>query len=132
MIISIAAGNAGGQAITNLLDAGSPPGLLKIFTGSAPATPETADSGTLLFSTTLGNPAFGTFVGGVGTANAITAGTAAATGTAGYARLYNAAATCVLQLTVGTSSADLVLNTLSFISGEPVSITSATFTMPSS
>ena len=132
MILSLAAGNAAVNAVTALLNAGTPPGLIKIWTGSAPATPETADSGTLLATLTFSTTAFANASSGTATANTITSGTAVATGTAGYARAYNAAGTCVLQFTVGTSGADLIFGTLSINSGDVVACSSLTYTQPSS
>lgn len=131
MDISLLAGNAAVNAVTALIDAGSPPGLFKVFTGSMPATPETADSGTLLYSTTFSNPSFGAASSGTATANTITSTTASNTGTAGYWRAYNAAGTCIMQGSVGTSGADINFNTLSFLSGQTVTITSLTYTQPS-
>lgn len=132
MLLSLAAGNAAVNAVTALLNAGTPPGLLKLWTGSAPATPETADSGTLLATLTFSTTAFANASGGIATANTITPGTAVATGTVGYGRAYNAAGTCVLQFTVGTSGADLIFATLSINTGDTISCTSLTYTQPSS
>jgi hypothetical protein len=81
-------------------------GVCKIFTGAAPATCATADTGTLL-ATFAGNATFGSATTGVYTLNAITGVTAAGTGTAGYFRWYPAAATttnAVIQGTVFQSS----------------------------
>jgi hypothetical protein len=116
-------------------------GVIKIFTGSAPATCETADSGTALSTgCTFSATAFAasTDPGSTGlataTANAITADTNAAnTGTAGYFRGYSfdgATYTCHLQGTVGTSSADMIVNTTSIVAGETVTITSLVVTLP--
>lgn len=102
---------------------------LLIYTGSVPANAAAAATGTLLASLPCSNP-FGTATSGVLTASAITSATAAATGTAGYFRLCTSSAgtTCVVQGTVGTSGADLNLNSTSISSGQTVSITSFTIT----
>lgn len=131
MQISLLAGNAAVNAVTALINAGTPPGLFKVFTGSAPATPETADSGTLLYSTTFSNTSFGAAANGTAAANAIAATTASNTGTAGYWRAYNAAGTCIMQGSVGTAGADINFNTLAFVSGQTVTITSLSYTQPS-
>lgn len=105
-------------------------GVLKIFTGAAPANCATADTGTLLATLTCG-ATFGTTSNGVLTANAIASAAAAATGTAGYFRIYPSAATttnAVVQGTVGTTGADLNLNSTSISSGQTVSVTSLTIT----
>ena len=72
-----------GNASTNILNTS----VLYIYNGSIPATPEAAPSGqTLLATVTLANPAFGTPVNGVLTANAITGVTIAATMMANWFR----------------------------------------------
>ena len=63
------------------------------------------------------------------TANTITSGTIANTGTAGYfALLKSDNSTVVATGSVGTSGADMNLNTLSFVSGATFAITAATIT----
>jgi hypothetical protein len=63
------------------------------------------------------------------TLNAIASGTAASTGTATWFRIVQTdGSTHVLDGTVGTSGADLNLNTTSIVSGATVSITSFTIT----
>jgi hypothetical protein len=63
------------------------------------------------------------------TASAITTANAAATGTASFYRLLKSDGTTVIeQGTVGTSGADLNLNTTSIVSGGPVAVSSKTFT----
>lgn len=119
------------NALLALLNVGGA-GTVKVLTGSPPATLETADSGTLLATLTLSATAFPTattitspFRGAEATANSITSDTSAdATGTAGYFRATNNAGTNVIQGTAGTSSADLILNTTSIVSGATVAITS--------
>jgi len=107
-------------------------GVLKIWTGTAPATCATADTGTLLATLTCSASAFAAAAsGGVLTLNAITSASAAATGTAGYFRIYPSAATstnAVVQGACGTSGADLNLNSTSITSGVTVSVTSWTIT----
>jgi hypothetical protein len=137
-MMSMAAAQAGLNAITALINVGSPPGKIKIYSGSAPATVETSASGTLLssgiaFSTT----AFGaaTDPGSTGlataTANTIAADTNAAnSGTAGYFRATNAAGTAILQGTCGTSSADMIMNTTTITAGDTIAISSFVITLP--
>lgn len=57
--INTAARNAGLAAILALIDGGSGPGVLRIYSGSQPATPATSPSGTKLAEITLSDPAFG-------------------------------------------------------------------------
>ena len=113
-------------------------GFLQIFTGTQPADANQALTGTLLASLTFGSTAFGAGVasGSTGsrvvtaTANAIGAATAGNSGTAGYFALLKADGTTVNAMgSVGTSGADLNLNSLSISSGATVSCSSFTITM---
>lgn len=134
-MVSMAAARAGLDAILAKLNAGGA-GHIKIWTGSMPASTETADSGTNLATLPLSATSFAASTDNSdgtakATANTITNDTnAAATGTAGYFRGYDNAGTCVIQGTVGTSSSDLVLNTTSIVSGATVSVTAWTVQLP--
>ena len=95
------------NAVTALLNSG----FLKIYTGAQPAN-DGAVTGTLLVTLTFGSTAFATATAGGGTvtatANAITAGTAGNTGTAGYFALVKSDTTTVVATgTVGTSGCNL-------------------------
>lgn len=104
-------------------------GLLRIYTGAAPADCATAASGTKLSEHTLGSPLAPGASGGVLSPTVPSNVLALATGTAGYWRIYKAdGTTCVIQGSVGTSGADLNLNTLSLVLSGPVQINSWTFT----
>ncbi len=64
-------------------------GRINVYTGSQPATADTAASGTLLATLTLPSDVFGASSSGTITANTITADSSAdASGTPGYARWY--------------------------------------------
>jgi hypothetical protein len=109
---------------------GSSP-LLRIYSGSAPANADAALSGnTLLAELPMSATPFAAPSGGTMTANAITADASAdATGTAAFARIYKSGgSTCVVQLSVGTSGAEVNLSTLSIVSGGNVSCTSMVVT----
>ncbi len=107
--------------------------VIKIWTGSAPASCGTADTGTLLV-TFAGNAAgFGTVGSQILTAAAIANAAAGGTGTAGYFRIYPSAATstnAVVQGTCGLSgvSPDMVLTNTSITSGQTCVFTSMTIT----
>jgi hypothetical protein len=101
---------------------------LKIYTGSAPTNADTTASGTLLATLTISG-ALGTEASGVLTFGTVTAATAVATGTAGYARLATSGGTTICDFTtIATSGADINLNSVSISSGGQVSITSGTIT----
>jgi hypothetical protein len=117
------------NAFTALLNSG----FIKIYSGAQPAL-NAAASGTLLATLTFSATAFPTSVAAGGTvtatANAITSGTAGNTAAAGYFALVKSDnSTIVATGSVGTSGADLNLNTLSITSGNTVSCSSFLITM---
>lgn len=117
------------NAVTALLNSGT----LQIYTGSQPAL-DGGLTGTLLVTLTFGATAFlsATASGGVVTAaaNAITSGTAVATGTAGYFALVTSGSSVVMTGTVGTSNADLIGPSTAITSGANVSCSSFQITQP--
>lgn len=105
-------------------------GLLSIYSGTQPTNPDTALSGNTLLAQL---PLSATFAaapsGGVMTANAITTETSAnATGTATFGTLTTSGATRKVDFSVGTSAADLILNTTSIVAGASVAVSSLTIT----
>ncbi len=132
-ILSNAARSAMCDALVDLADAGSGPGTVQIRTGSQPAGPGTAASGTLLGTLTLSDPAFGAASNGVATASAVTGDSSAdATGTAGWFRVLDSNAVAVWDGAVGTSGSDMNLSSVSIVAGGTINITSWTVTMPAS
>jgi len=106
-------------------------GYLRIYDGTQPATADTAvTTQTKLAELRWNATAFGAASNGVATANAITSDASAdATGTATWFRaLKSDGTTVVFDGSVGTSSADLVLNSVAISSGAQVSVTSFTYT----
>lgn len=134
--ISNAAAKAACDAIVDLLDLNSPPATCKLYTGTQATDPDTAvGAQTLLGTLTFSNPAFGAAAdanpGGRATASAITSDSSAdATGTATWFRTAQGGGTAVMDGSVGTSSADMILNTVSIVSGAEIAVTSWTVTMP--
>jgi hypothetical protein len=110
--------------------------LIKIYSGTFPATADASGAGlTLLATLTCSATPFpaaaqNSGVSAVATFNAITSATAAATGTATTFRLTTSGGTVIGQGSVGAGSGDLNLNTTSITSGSTVAITSATITQP--
>jgi len=107
-------------------------GFIRLYDGSQPATADTALSGqTLLAELTFGADAFPAAVAGVLTANAITSDSSAnATGTAAWARLLKTDGTSVvMDGTVGTSAANVVINSTAISAGAVVSCSSLTITI---
>lgn len=107
-------------------------GIIRIYTGTQPATPETAASGTLLAELTAG-ATFGTVSNGVLTANAITQDSAAnATGAPGWARVLQSDGTTA-EFDVAYTVGELQLSGLvggEIVTGGTVSLTALTYTLP--
>lgn len=104
-------------------------GYLRIYSGTKPATADTALSGnTLLAELRFNGIAAPAASGGVLTFNAISSDTSAdATGTATFFRCFKSdGTTVVMDGTVGTSDANLVLSTTSITAGQTVAVTSFT------
>lgn len=139
-IISITAAIAALNVITAKNDVGGA-GVIKIFTGAAPASTKVADTGTLLATLTLSSTSFPTAVDSsstglaVATANTITSGTAGATGIAGYYRSYPNSPTttnAVFQGGVGASGSGelFIINNTSITTGDTVSCTAWVVSLP--
>ena len=107
-------------------------GLIRIYTGSIPATPETTASGTLLATLTFGATA-GTVSNGVFTAGSITSDSVAdATGAPGYARILQSNGTSV-EFDAEYTAGEFEMTGLvggNIVAGGTVSITSLTYTIP--
>lgn len=107
-------------------------GTLKIYDGTQPASPDTAVGAQVLLSThTCGSPfapASTSAHPSVLTANSIGSATAGNTSTATWFRIASSGGTAAVDGSVGTSSADLILNSTSITSGQTVAITALTAT----
>ena len=123
------------NAFTTALDAGTA-AIIRIYDGTQAADPDTAvGAQVLLAELTMSATSFGAATdanpGALITASAITSDSSAnATGTASWFRmLTQAAGTTIADGSVGTASADLIMNTVSITSGSIVAISSFTITM---
>lgn len=112
--------------ITALLDAGSGAAKIKIYDGSVPADVGTAISGqTLLGTLTCTDPAAAAASSGDLTFSSISDDSSAdATSTATFFRITDSDDNAVVQGTVGTSGADINFDSVSFVAGGTVSISS--------
>lgn len=116
----------------NALAAEANNGYLRIYSGSQPADPETAPGGTLLAELRFGATAFGAAANGTITANAITADSSAnGTGTATWFRVLKSdGSTALWDGDVGTSGANLNLNSVAIQAGATVTVSSLTHSIP--
>ena len=122
--------NAAANAVTALLNSGT----VKLYSGTRPATADTALSGnTLLATGTFGATAFGGASSGVATANAITQeSNAPAGGTATFARMATSGAAAVADVSVSVNGGggELQINATTIVAGLIVQFTSLTYTQP--
>ena len=101
--------------------------LINIYAGSQPANANTAISGQTLLVTLTVSGSFGTDSNGTITLSTVTNGTAVATGTASFFRITQSnGSTVVMDGSVATNDADLVLNNTSIATGQVVSISAGT------
>lgn len=103
--------------------------LLQIYSGTKPSTGGAITTQTKLAEFTMGTP-FADSASGGSLSLTLPADTVGlANGTAVWARVVKADGTThVMDLTVGTSSADVILNTTSISTGVAISLASASFT----
>ena len=122
------AANTEADALAALMNSG----YIRIYSGTQPATADTAIGAQVLLAELRFNAtAFGAAVAGVITANAVVSDAAAdATDTAAWFRaLKSDGTTAVLDGSVGTATADLVVNSVDFVINVPVAITALTITV---
>ncbi len=125
----VAARNAAVDAVAPLLNTG----YIRIYSGTRPADPSVAiGAQVLLAELRFSATAFGASASGTATAAAITSDASAdATGTATWARLLASNGTTAhLDVEVGTSGANINLNTVSIVAAAVVSISSFTLALP--
>lgn len=106
-------------------------GFLDIYDGTKPAGPGTAVTSQNLLAHLALSATAGTVSNGVLTFNSISNDSSADdTGTASWYRVTKSDGTAIIDGTVGTSGADLNLNTTSIVAGGPVAVSSFTYTAP--
>ncbi len=130
MRLAAAYRNAALDAANALLNGGS----IKVYTGTRPATPETALSGnTLLGTLTLNATAFAAASGGGTNINAVTSDASAdATGTATWCSFLTSGGTRLIDATVGVagSGADVILDTTTVVAGKNIAVTGGSISIP--
>ncbi|GAA3251614.1 hypothetical protein [Nonomuraea helvata] len=123
------------DAVVDRVDVGTtnPAGRLRIYSGSQPASANSAATGTLLAEVPLALPAFTAASNGVATLLGVPLTTdGLAAGTAGWFRIVDRDGGTVLDGSAGTSGTQLILNTATISPGVTVQINSGTITMPGS
>lgn len=127
--LSVAVRNARLDSIESTIGTSA---VLKVWSGSVPATCATADSGTQLASPSLPSDWMANASSGAKAKSGTWEDTSAdATGTAGYFRIYESTgATCHIQGTVTATGGggDMTVDNTSFASGQDFTVTSFTLT----
>lgn len=118
--------------VVDKIDQGAGVGLIKFYSGAIPANPETPATGTLLATLSFSKPAFGSAIGGISTAAAITNGSVASNGTVGWFRITDSAGTALFDGTVTATGGggDLTFNVIAWIAGGTIGITSLKMEFP--
>jgi hypothetical protein len=129
MTLTVAVSPAQAMGVALATSIGANP-TIKLYSGSKPATPETAPSGTLLVTV----PVVGSFTStnGVLTAADPAAAAPAASGTAGYFRVATSGGTAQLDGTVTATGGggDLQLGSTTITTGVNVDLGAPTITVP--
>ena len=121
---AVALRNAKLDAVTTFIGSAA---KLEIYSGTQPATGGAET--TTLATFTLGTPFAGAASAGVLTGTLPADVNASATGTASWARIYKAdGTTFCMDLSVGTSGTQVIMNSVSLTTGVACSITAITIT----
>jgi len=122
--------NAQANAFGALFNAGT----LEIYTGSQPADPNSAASGSLLATITIPNPAFGAASGGVISKSGSWQVVATGTGAAGYCRMKSAdtAKTLDIQVSETPGGNNVLISDINIVTGNNVQVQSLTVSVPAS
>jgi len=129
--LSTSARNAQADATIGLLDAGSGPGTIKLYTGGKPASPEAAATGTLLATVVLPDPASTAASNGTDTIIDPASVTYVASGTAAWARLADSAGNAVMDVLVSDTAGtgDIKLSSTTAAPGITVDMAALPFTV---
>jgi hypothetical protein len=107
-------------------------GTLLIYTGTQPADPNSAATGTLLATINIPSPAFGAPSSGAVAKAGTWSATITTSGTAGYARFISADTLKTMDVTVTNipGGNDLLISSVNLSSGNTVSVISLIITEP--
>lgn len=130
---------------SGMADAFDTDGRINIYTGSQPATADTAASGTLLGTLTLASDAVTSPAssGSISFATIANDSSADNSGTAGWGRIYRASDTAPgsagngttdrrLDFAISTSGSDVNFDSVTFVAGGVIAIASLSITLPAS
>ena len=122
------------NTINDRVNAGAGPGVLQLYTGTQPNSPDVAATGTLLATFTLADPAFVNIANGSMDLDADPDLSAVAinTGPAGWARISDSNGTAVIDGTVSSTYAagEFFVNSTSITTNQPVFLTTFQINFP--
>lgn len=126
--LAVALQNLMANQLSSLIGAS---GFLDIYDGTQPANPDTAVTTQVkLAHLALSATAFANAASGAAAANAISSAAALATSTATWARFTKSDGTAVMDCSVGTSGANINLNSVAIQINATVQVTSYSFSVP--
>lgn len=130
--IAVAVRNAMIDTWVDSLDGGAGAATIEIRSGTQPADADTTATGTLLATLTCADPAFDAASGGSAAIDADPdlSATASNTGTASWARVKDSDGDTIFDGSVGTSGTDFIITSTSITSGQTVTLTSGTVSIP--
>ena len=119
-------------AHTNNIDGGGAAGRIEFRSGSPPAQPSDADSGTLLDTITYQATSYGAPTAGVATANGLPLSGTASAGTVGHYREKDSAGVVITQGTVtGTGGGgDFEASTTTWGAGDTINLNTCVYETP--
>lgn len=132
--LPVAIRNTAADTIAARIDAGSGAGLVRVYSGSQPASADLAATGVLLATFTLNDPAFG--AAAAGSAILDVTPTPSTTGLvaddAGWFRVVDSTGATVMDgsVTATGGGGDLTMNTITVSVGLTLQLTAGTITMP--
>ena len=113
------------EKLRDVIDAGSGAGTMSIYSGTQPATADTALSGnTLLATLTFADPSAGSASGGsLAFSHIVQDVSADNPGTATWARIRDSAGVTVFDCDVATAGATLTIDSATVVASAPISFT---------
>lgn len=118
-----------GDCLTEINNALGAFAVIEFWTGAIPTLTTDPDAGVMVATCSMSSTPFGALVSGTTTANAIAPDTSTVAGTVQYWRMKDGSGTTVFQGTCGTSSADMIFDSVTFNNGDTLTITSVTVTI---
>lgn len=132
--LPVATRNSAADTVAARIDAGAGAGLVRVYSGTQPASADLAATGTLLATFTLNDPAFSAAAGGSAILDVTPtlSATGLAAADAGWFRIVDSTGVTVMDgsVTATGSGGDLTMNTITVSVGLVLQLTAGTITMP--